>query len=321
MARRCVELWSTQWGRLEIAGRTSSRARGNAREQNRKLSFIAVLIVNAGVRNRASTGFPGDNVNGTGLQVTFCLHPKNISVKVPLEDIFLHSVSTVGRWKVLITIAAARASSPEVGSSMNIIEGLATSSTAIVSRLRCSVDNPLTPGNPTNALRKSGRVVLALVICGMKFLLQSSSNMEGKKCVGEFINREKSMLTSCKKSATPFLSGHLKPIDSKNSITFSRGPWYTIWPSEIRRMSSKSFPARARSRVVFPEDGGPKSKVATDAYLAKSIMVKLTHDSVIDCSSSRKEFLDICFRYIIGRSLRSEERAKICVLGLICKLC
>lgn len=48
-----------------------------------------------------------------------------------------------------ITIAAARASNPDVGSSMNMIEGLDTSSTAIVSRFLCSVDSPLTPGNPT----------------------------------------------------------------------------------------------------------------------------------------------------------------------------
>lgn len=34
-----------------------------------------------------------------------------------------------------------------------------------------------------------------------------------------------STLTSCKKSAAPFLSGHLKPIASKNCRTFSRGPW------------------------------------------------------------------------------------------------
>lgn len=50
----------------------------------------------------------------------------------------------------LITIAAARASKPEVGSSMNMMEGFATSSTAIVSRFRCSVDKPLTPGKPTS---------------------------------------------------------------------------------------------------------------------------------------------------------------------------
>ena len=49
----------------------------------------------------------------------------------------------------LITIAAALASNPVVGSSMNMIEGLATSSTAIVSLLRCSVVKPLTPGSPT----------------------------------------------------------------------------------------------------------------------------------------------------------------------------
>jgi len=52
---------------------------------------------------------------------------------------------------VLITIAAALASRPEVGSSMKIIEGLATSSTAIVNRFLCSVDSPVTPGSPTMA--------------------------------------------------------------------------------------------------------------------------------------------------------------------------
>jgi len=63
---------------------------------------------------------------------------------LPVSTVFL---------TVLITIAAALASNPEVGSSMNMIEGFATSSTAMVSRLRCSVDKPFTPGNPTNALR------------------------------------------------------------------------------------------------------------------------------------------------------------------------
>ena len=52
---------------------------------------------------------------------------------------------------VLITMAAALASKPDVGSSMNTIEGLATSSTAIVNLFRCSVDKPSTPGRPTNA--------------------------------------------------------------------------------------------------------------------------------------------------------------------------
>ena len=38
---------------------------------------------------------------------------------------------------------------PEVGSSMKTMEGLATSSTAIVSLLRCSTDKPVRPGIPT----------------------------------------------------------------------------------------------------------------------------------------------------------------------------
>jgi hypothetical protein len=48
-------------------------------------------------------------------------------------------------------MAADLASNPDVGSSMKIIEGFATSSTAIVNLLRCSVDRPFTPGRPTRA--------------------------------------------------------------------------------------------------------------------------------------------------------------------------
>jgi hypothetical protein len=54
-----------------------------------------------------------------------------------------------------MTIAAALASRPEVGSSMNMIEGFDTSSTAIVNLFLCSVDNPSTPGRPTIALRNT----------------------------------------------------------------------------------------------------------------------------------------------------------------------
>ncbi len=54
---------------------------------------------------------------------------------------------------VRITMAAARASNPLVGSSMKIMDGLATSSTAMVNLFLCSVDNPLWPGNPTSAFR------------------------------------------------------------------------------------------------------------------------------------------------------------------------
>lgn len=60
-----------------------------------------------------------------------------------------------------MTIAAALASKPVVGSSIKIIDGLATSSTPIVSRLRCSVDRPLTPGIPTkDSLIPSSSMVL-----------------------------------------------------------------------------------------------------------------------------------------------------------------
>ena len=43
--------------------------------------------------------------------------------------------------------------SPVVGSSMKMMEGLATSSTAMVRRLRCSTLSPVLPGMPTSEFR------------------------------------------------------------------------------------------------------------------------------------------------------------------------
>jgi hypothetical protein len=56
---------------------------------------------------------------------------------------------------VRMAIAAERASKPVVGSSMKMMEGLATNSTAIVSLFRYSADSPVTPGVPTIELLKS----------------------------------------------------------------------------------------------------------------------------------------------------------------------
>ncbi|KAH0467772.1 hypothetical protein IEQ34_002805 [Dendrobium chrysotoxum] len=70
---------------------------------------------------------------------------------------------------VLITIDADLASSPEVGSSINIMEGLETNSTAIVSRLRCSVDKPFTPGRPTTVslidVNSTSSIISSMNIC------------------------------------------------------------------------------------------------------------------------------------------------------------
>ncbi|KAK3012422.1 hypothetical protein RJ639_011448 [Escallonia herrerae] len=79
----------------------------------------------------------------------------NISEEVILiaQAVFKTTVRPVSTvfLTVRITIAAALASSPDVGSSMKMMEGLATNSTAIVSLFLCSVDRPSTPGRPTSA--------------------------------------------------------------------------------------------------------------------------------------------------------------------------
>ena len=45
---------------------------------------------------------------------------------------------------------AEKSAAPVVGSSMKMMEGLATSSTAMVRRLRCSTLRPVLPGMPTS---------------------------------------------------------------------------------------------------------------------------------------------------------------------------
>lgn len=59
-------------------------------------------------------------------------------------------VSTVFRTTHIMT-AATHASSPDVGSSMKIVEGFATSSTAMVKRFLGYVDKPVLPRMPTKA--------------------------------------------------------------------------------------------------------------------------------------------------------------------------
>lgn len=62
-------------------------------------------------------------------------------------------VSTVFR-TARITIAVARASSPEVDSSIKIMEGFVTSSTANFNHFLCSIDKPKQSGIPTKAFFK-----------------------------------------------------------------------------------------------------------------------------------------------------------------------
>nr|GMD54212.1 premnaspirodiene oxygenase-like [Ipomoea batatas] len=65
-----------------------------------------------------------------------------------------------------ITIAAALASRPDVGSSMKMMDGLATSSTATVNRFLCSVERPSTPGSPTRESLK-GFSSTSSITCSM----------------------------------------------------------------------------------------------------------------------------------------------------------
>lgn len=78
------------------------------------------------------------------------------TVVLPVATIF---------FTVRITTAAALASKPEVGSSMNIMEGFETSSTAIVSLFLCSVDSPLLPGIPTKESLISSSSIVSMTSC------------------------------------------------------------------------------------------------------------------------------------------------------------
>lgn len=82
------------------------------------------------------------------------------------------------------------------------------------------------------------------------WLVLSRDNLQDKQHKIRFMSTRPNMveehtgtlhgwLTSWRKSATPFLSGHLNPQSSKNFRAWSRGPWYTIFPSVIKITSSK----------------------------------------------------------------------------------
>lgn len=90
-------------------------------------------------------------------------------------------------------------------------------------------------------------------------------------------------ITSCKKSATPFLSGHLNPIYSKKSSTHSRGPWYTIWPSDRRIMSSnKSYVSGAGCRS---EIRAVPWRICIDCLIAFTIWNVVELSNPVDISS------------------------------------
>ena len=57
-------------------------------------------------------------------------------------------------------------------------------------------------------------------------------------------------VTSCRKSATPLRSGHTNPCCSKNSTTFSRGPWYTMYPARQASMIDGSQPQLSTGRTA-----------------------------------------------------------------------
>uniref|UniRef100_A0A2P2KI17 Uncharacterized protein n=1 Tax=Rhizophora mucronata TaxID=61149 RepID=A0A2P2KI17_RHIMU len=84
-------------------------------------------------------------------------------------------------------MAAALASRPEVGSSMNIIEGFATSSTAIVSLFLCSVESPVVPGSPTIAFLRLSSSTSSMT-SSTKSILSSSQTSLGSLRKAENIN-------------------------------------------------------------------------------------------------------------------------------------
>ncbi|KAK3015865.1 hypothetical protein RJ639_006553 [Escallonia herrerae] len=104
-------------------------------------------------------------------------HPTDMSKDHRYKEVIVITQTTVRPVStvfltVRMTIAAALASSPDVGSSMKMIEGLATNSTAMVSLFLCSVERPSTPGSPTraflNGLSSTKSITSSTNICRKK---------------------------------------------------------------------------------------------------------------------------------------------------------
>ena len=90
------------------------------------------------------------------------------------------------------------------------------------------------------------RPVLLLVLAGQDLMVSESEKKElfSWTC-NLYINQVLQLLlwlrkiTSWRKSATSFLSGHMNPHSSKKFRASFRGPWYIIFPSAINIRSSK----------------------------------------------------------------------------------
>jgi len=162
---------------------------------------------------------------------------------------------------VHITIAAALASKPEVGSSMKIIDGFETRSTVIVNLFHCSVDNLDIPGRPTSASLKLSNSTSSMT-SSTKAVLVSLSTSFGRRRNVEY---NKDSLTVTYGECISFYSQELE-IRAKVSWLLGN-PKIRISPSMYPPVF---LPAKTSLRVVFPSPLTLINAVRTPGLNAKS---------------------------------------------------
>ena len=103
-----------------------------------------------------------------------------------------------------------------------------------------------------------------------------------------FLHNQFCIFTSWRKSAKPFLSGHLNPHDSKKLIMQLLDPWYTVFPSAIKIISSKSSyvsGAGWRSETSMVD-----SEIWANCWRQETIWKVVELSSPVDISSMKSAF-------------------------------
>ena len=75
---------------------------------------------------------------------------------------------------------------------MKMMEGLATSSTAMVSRFRCSTERPEAPGSPTSVPRNDVSSIKAITCVASQsdtLILRQEEQLGGESIAADFISK------------------------------------------------------------------------------------------------------------------------------------
>ncbi|TVU04720.1 hypothetical protein EJB05_47851, partial [Eragrostis curvula] len=173
----------------------------------------------------------------------------------------MHSFASTGKQHIALENFAnnreenvARASKPVVGSSINIMEGLATSSTAIVSLFRCSADRPVAPGMPTMAFLKS--LIIKYLLKEICYVLPAwAFESHSFKEVCSILSR--TMISILKGYRTKLITGSQHLGREVNRLPYCHLRMVKIILANISTQEANNLPFRASDKHALKKVSSP----------------------------------------------------------------